>query len=232
MVDYFMYSCGIVQQLGNEMRNSCKLITLLLLIGSTLLLVACVRPTPRPENVQITEVPDFDPMPITPTPELVITVVATTEGELPSEGSSGQEGGEVGEASEDGTTAVTWPQSHEVIAGDTLSRISLIYNVSMEEIIAANGLTNPDDLELGQLLTIPEPGTVDLTAVATPTATESEAEVPTTPTETIYIVQAGDTLFRIALAYGTTVDALADFNDITNINALEIGQEIVIPPAE
>lgn len=193
-------------------------------------LSACVRPSPRPENVQITEVPVLDPLPPSPTPELVITVIATAEGDTAVDGETVE--GEATPIIDNPTVGITWPQSHEVASGDTLSRISVIYNVPIEEIIAANSLVNPDALELGQVLTIPEPGTIDLTAVSTPEpATEAEATAEPA-TEQVYVVQAGDTLFRIALAYGTTVEVLADYNGLTNIDALELGQEILIPPAE
>ena len=41
--------------------------------------------------------------------------------------------------------------------GDTLMRIAQIYGVTVEQILAANDLTNPDLLEVGQVLQIPAP---------------------------------------------------------------------------
>lgn len=201
-------------------------------ISFAILLIAsgCVRPTPRPENVQITEVPNANPVPVvTATPTAPPT-------DTPSADEVEQSGTATAEA-ESNTGTVEWPQSHEVIAGDTISRISIIYGVDAEEIIAANSLANPDALEIGQVLTIPEPGSIDLTVTQTPEPVQSgtETAVPETPAPTeeqVYIVQAGDTLFRIAQVYNTTVEELADFNDITNIDALELGQEIRIPPTE
>ena len=43
---------------------------------------------------------------------------------------------------------------------------------------------------------------------------------------TNYTVQAGDTLSKIAKAHGTTVSELAKQNGITDINKIEIGQEL------
>ncbi len=196
---------------------------LILLIGS-----GCVRPTPRPENVQITEVPNLTPAPVfTATPFIVPT--ATPDAETINESATATAEADAG------TGSIDWPQSHTVIAGDTISRISIIYGVDAEEIIAANSLANPNALEIGQVLTIPEPGSVDLSSPATPepaTDNEEATAVPAPTEEQVYIVQAGDTLFRIALNFNTTIEALADYNNITNINALELGQEIRIPPAE
>lgn len=43
---------------------------------------------------------------------------------------------------------------HVVKQGDTVYKISLLYGVSMEEIIKDNGLTTPDELIIGQVLVI------------------------------------------------------------------------------
>jgi LysM repeat protein len=75
----------------------------------------------------------------------------------------------------------------------------------------------------------------------TPTATESvagESATPTTgataeatPSANTYTVVAGDTLWGIAQQFGTTVEAIAAANNITNTNSIEIGQVLTIPPA-
>lgn len=49
------------------------------------------------------------------------------------------------------------------------------------------------------------------------------------PTEKSYIVVAGDTLFKIALEFGVSVDEIAQANGIINIDSLEVGQELIIP---
>jgi LysM repeat protein len=46
-----------------------------------------------------------------------------------------------------------------------------------------------------------------------------------------HTVQAGETLYRIALKYGKTVDAVAQANNITNPNLIYVGQELTIPGA-
>ena len=48
---------------------------------------------------------------------------------------------------------------------------------------------------------------------------------------TTHTVQSGENLFRIALQYGTTVDALAMANGITNAATIYAGQVLVIPGA-
>lgn len=54
---------------------------------------------------------------------------------------------------------------------------------------------------------------------------------PTQPTagETVYTVQKGDTLSKIANKYGTTYQKLASYNGIVNPNVISVGQKIKIP---
>lgn len=47
--------------------------------------------------------------------------------------------------------------------------------------------------------------------------------------ETVHTVVYGDTLTKIAQKYGTTVQALADYNNISNPNKINVGQKIKIP---
>lgn len=49
------------------------------------------------------------------------------------------------------------------------------------------------------------------------------------PTETTYVVKAGDTLSGIASRYGTTYQELARINNIANPNLIHVGQVIKIP---
>lgn len=47
--------------------------------------------------------------------------------------------------------------------------------------------------------------------------------------ETVYTVKKGDTLSKIAAAYGTTWQTLANYNGIANANNISVGQKIKIP---
>ncbi len=49
------------------------------------------------------------------------------------------------------------------------------------------------------------------------------------PAPRTHIVQPGDTLYRLALQYGTTVYAIAQANNIANINLIYVGQKLVVP---
>jgi LysM repeat protein len=73
------------------------------------------------------------------------------------------------------------PQTHVVQAGEFLSTIAPQYGVTVEEILAANDITDPNVIFPGQELIIPEPGSVPPTTTAEPD--DSNDEDDTTPTE-------------------------------------------------
>lgn len=191
------------------------------------LLAACERPAPRADNVQVEDVPPATvdvvvPLPATATDEPEVIPDPTDSTDEPAPGQPG-EGEATAVPAEPTPEPTTGPQVHTVRAGDTLFTISQQYGVSVEEIAQANNITNVNVLEVGQQLTIPAPGTV---AAAPTAAPEPAAE------EQIHVVQAGENLFRIGLRYGFTVDELAAYNGITNVNVLEVGQQIRIPPRQ
>ncbi len=65
-----------------------------------------------------------------------------------------------------------------------------------------------------------------VTTVAAPTT------VPPPPTtmQVNYVVQSGDSLSVIASRFGVSTKELADFNAITDVNSIHVGQELSIPP--
>lgn len=100
--------------------------------------------------------------------------------------------------------------------GDTLGRIAVKNNTTVAALVAANGISNPNLIRVGQKLIIPG------AAPATPSPTAS----------TSYQVVAGDTLAKIAARNGTTVAALVAANGLANPNRLQIGQSLLLPVAQ
>lgn len=62
-----------------------------------------------------------------------------------------------------------------------------------------------------------------------PTLTVATA-APTATTESTYTVQEGDTLYDLALEWGTTVEAIAELNELADANMLKVGQVLKKPP--
>lgn len=57
---------------------------------------------------------------------------------------------------EDSPVAVPTVQ-HTVRQGETLNKIARMYNVSVADIVTANNLANPDRIDIGTILLIPQP---------------------------------------------------------------------------
>lgn len=68
-----------------------------------------------------------------------------------------------------------------------------------------------------------------VTSVAAVSATPSSTATPAPPSGQTYTVQAGDTLFEIALEFGVSVRALAEANGIDNTSLIRPGMVLVIP---
>jgi len=69
------------------------------------------------------------------------------------------------------------------------------------------------------------------TRVSEPTPGEQSAPAAS-PTMSVHVVQAGETLSEIARTYETTVDAIVQANDLGGADVIiNEGQELVIPPA-
>lgn len=118
---------------------------------------------------------------------------------------------------ETGAQATAAPAGQQVVyvvtAGDTLSSIAERFNVKWTDIAAANNIPAPYTIYRGQKLVIPG-------VVATPT--------PAAPVRT-HTVQAGETLYSIAVQYGVTVRAIMEANSLNNPDLIRTGQELIIP---
>jgi LysM repeat protein len=115
--------------------------------------------------------------------------------------------------------------THIVQAGENLYRIGLRYGLTVDQMLAANGLSNPDQVYAGQILTIS-----GRNGSAAPSTSAAPAPAAST-TGTTHTVQAGETLFRIALRYNVSLSALASANQLGSADVIYTGQRLVIPGA-
>ncbi len=70
---------------------------------------------------------------------------------------------------------------HTVQSGDTISGLAYQYDVSEEDIIAANQLANPNFLQVGMQLLIPVGGLPEATPTFTPAPTATDTPIPFEP---------------------------------------------------
>lgn len=143
------------------------------------------------------------------------------------------------------------PVVYIVQPGDRLVDIAARYGVSAGAIVRANRLANSDVIYPGQRLTIPVPGAATSTPTTTPTQPPATPTVPpaTTPVSTpdgtpaatpsatatagpkYHTVELGDTLAKIARAYGVTSAAIVEANSLASADLIYVGQRLLIPEA-
>jgi LysM repeat protein len=106
-------------------------------------------------------------------------------------------------------------ESVTVAAGDSLSEIAKANGTTAEKLARINGICNVNSIYVGQviLLNDPEP------------QVETDAEEESLRT---VIVEAGDSLSKIAKREGVTVDEVMSLNNISDPNLLFVGQKLTI----
>jgi LysM repeat protein len=99
-------------------------------------------------------------------------------------------------------------QQYVVSAGDSLSLIGSIYDVTVGSIVDLNGIDDPNFIFPGQVLEIPGSRGSSVSS---------------------YEVQSGDTLGEIAEVVGVSVSALQSANGISNPDLIFVGQVLSVP---
>lgn len=103
--------------------------------------------------------------------------------------------------------------SHVVQPGETLYGIAQKYGADANAIAEANNVTNRNQLRVGQKLIIPGVTVRDAAAAL----------------GRVHTVQSGESLTAIAQLYGVSAEEIIAFNNISNPDAIYVGQELVIP---
>ncbi|MCY3836686.1 MAG: LysM peptidoglycan-binding domain-containing protein [Anaerolineaceae bacterium] len=118
------------------------------------------------------------------------------------------------------TSAASAQGSYVTQPGDTLWSIARAMGVTVDELIAANNITNPELIHSG--MTLVRPGQ---TPVSSPEGAAPSAEYGT------YTVVRGDTLGTIAARFNTNYFLIAEINGIANPDQIFVGQVLRVPNA-
>jgi LysM repeat protein len=115
--------------------------------------------------------------------------------------------------------------------GDNLTRVSARFGVDQSTLMAVNGIANANRIYAGLTLVIPGAGSVPTATAQAEPAVVADAEVAeeSTATADTYVVQPGDSAFKIAQRFGVAQSALLEANGITNPNRVYAGQTLQIP---
>jgi LysM repeat protein len=135
---------------------------------------------------------------------------------IPGAGSSGATSSG---STQSGSSQAASGRTYTVRRGDTLSGIAARHGTTVAALMQANGLRS-SLIYAGQRLTIPGGGSSG--AVNSGSSQSSTGQV--------YTVQRGDTLFDIAVRYGTTVPAIMQANNLYS-SIIYAGQRLAIPGA-
>lgn len=121
--------------------------------------------------------------------------------------------------------------NYTIRSGDTLSSIAQRNGTTVAELVRLNGIRNPDLIRAGATIRMPD-AQGGATPSPAPAPPASPPSVPPQSSPGSYTVRSGDTLSRIASQNGTSVEALARLNGISNPNRIGVGQVIQLPPAQ
>src|SRR5689334_19783478 len=94
-------------------------------------------------------------------------------------------------------------QIHVIKSNESLTTIARTYHTTVNDIVEANDLPNPNNLVIGQSIVIPIIGQ-------------------------FYFVQSGDSLYSIARKFGVTAQSLASVNRLNVNQPLNVGFRLYI----
>ncbi len=114
---------------------------------------------------------------------------------------------------------------HLVKTGETWYRISKLYGVTIEDLKKWNGITENNQLPLGENIIVGFKKIENQPSDFIPAPTNK----PSNPNDVkFHVVKQGETLFKIAKQYNLDLESLKQFNNLEN-NNISVGQQILIP---
>jgi LysM repeat protein len=103
-------------------------------------------------------------------------------------------------------------------SGANLTQIARTYGTSVRALVALNDIADPNMVLVGTMLQVPPAST----AGSVPAGASGSTSI---------VVSPGDTLWSIAIRYGTTVSALTVANGIVDPSHVTIGRHLTVPAA-
>jgi len=100
---------------------------------------------------------------------------------------------------------------YTVQKGDTLSNIAAKHKVTLAEVLSWNKIKKPEVINVGDKLVL-----------------KGAQDAPDETADEWHVVRAGESLAKIAKQYGVKIDEIAEWNKITTISKINIGDKLVI----
>ena len=124
-------------------------------------------------------------------------------------------------------------KTYVVQPGDSLDRIARRFGVSARELMELNGIKNANTLRVNKKLVLPpyaKEGAAGKARVAHKAPAKKSAAKPAVAPAggSVYVVQSGDSLERIAKRQGVKISALRAANQLSG-DRIRAGQKLVIP---
>jgi len=119
----------------------------------------------------------------------------------------------------------TGSHAYVVQPGDTLSDLAAGWGLSVQAVMSANAIRDPNRIFVGQVLQIPR----QAAAITAPPAAPGAAPAPRPPGGTTHVVQPGETLTSLAERWNTSVARLAEANGVTDPDLIFVGMKLLIP---
>jgi LysM repeat protein len=137
-------------------------------------------------------------------------------------------------AASDSTAGQTF---HTIQAGETLYRLTVIYNVSAKSILDANPGLSADNFRIGQVVRIPNASTASTALASSATTGRSNSNTASGPApavksrcRTMHTVKRKETIFSVSKEYGITEQELIAANPELK-DGMKKGQLLCIPYA-
>jgi murein DD-endopeptidase MepM/ murein hydrolase activator NlpD len=112
---------------------------------------------------------------------------------------------------------------HVVQPGESVWIIARQHGLPPDLIVSANRLEAPDRLQIGDRLAVPAVARRGASAASRPSAALRQ--------EDTHVVRPGETLWGVARRHGTSVNALARLNQLSDADRVQPGQKILLPAA-